>query len=190
VPISQTERKAAILNAAMIAFGRYGFKRTNMEDIAVASGIARTALYKLYRNKEHIFQDLVEQVHTEALTAAKTILRAEGDIGVRLSNALIARDTHLLKIGHSGPHADEIAELYSSLARELAQTYNGKLVQVLKDAIEEARATDNYILPSAFKSSEDMAHLLRLSLEGIKTEVKLVPQFETLARQLISALMT
>lgn len=190
MPISENERKNAIVNAAMLSFSRYGFKRTKMDDIAQASGMARTALYKIYRNKEHIFHDLVEHVHAQALNSALVALKSEKKLTIRLSDALIARDTHLLQIGHSGPHADEIAELYSSLARELAQTYNAKLVDALKDAIEDARSNDNYTLPSAFKSSRDMAHLLRLSLEGVKTEIKGVREFEKLARQLISALIT
>lgn len=186
---SEAERKTAILESAMLAFSRYGFQRTKMDDIAKASGVARTAIYKVYRNKEHIFCALAERVHSDALNAAKAVLSQDGDLKDRLSDALIARDTLLLQIGHSGPHADEIAELYLSLAGELAAAFNAKLVNALTEAIQTACAAESYQLPSAYRSPRDLAHLLRLALEGVKKEVKQANEFERLARQLISAMI-
>ena len=190
MPISENQREAVILEAAMIAFSRYGYSRTKMDDIAQASGIARTALYKVYRNKEHIFRALAEQVHTEALAAAQAALCGDEDFLVRLPNALIARDTHLLMIGHTGPHADEIAELYLSLAGDLAKRFNSQFVDDMSEAIERARKSNVFELPKIYHSAHDLAHLLRLALEGVKSEVKSVEAFERLARQLIAAMIS
>lgn len=181
-------REAAILEAAMTAFSRYGFSRTKMDDIATAAGIARTALYKIYRNKEHIFRALAEQVHAGALDVATVRLDGTGAFQQRLADALIARDRHLLMIGHSGPHADEIAELYLSLAGDLATSYNDALVDVLTSAIDDACKAEQFQVPKTFASARDFAHLLRLALEGVKKEVKSADDFEALARQLIAAM--
>jgi len=159
-----------------------------MDDIAKASGVARTALYKTYRNKEHIFRALAEQVHSQALLKAESELSGEGLFRQRLANALILRDTHLLKIGHSGPHADEIADLYHTLAGDLAVEFNAKLVDLMVGAINGACASNAFQLPDAYASSNDLAHLLRLALEGVKKEVKSVVEFEQLARQLIDVM--
>ena len=172
----------------MTAFSRYGFSRTKMDDIAKAAGIARTALYRIYRNKEHIFRDLAERVHAGALDAAKAELDGQGPFAQRLADALVARDLHLLMIGHSGPHADEIAELYLSLAGDLAVSYNDALVDILTVAVDDACQAGQFQLPKAFASSQDFAHLLRLALEGVKKEVKSADAFEALARQLIASM--
>ena len=182
------DRQHKILMAAMTAFSRYGYSRTRMDDIAEASGVPRTALYKTYRNKAHIFQDLAELVHSDALQKAKDFLEGKGSFEKRLADALIARDTHLLQIGHSGPHADEIADLYVSLAGDLAADFHRRLVDLLADAIQAEITAGNFTLPAAYRSARDFAHLLRLGLEGVKKEVKNVKEFEKLARQMIRAM--
>lgn len=186
--ISEKTREDTILEAALISFSRYGFTRTKMDDIASASGIGRTALYKQFRNKEHIFLGLCERVHSEALDLASAALAAPQPFVDRLESALLQRDLHLLQIGHSGPHADEIAGLYLTLAGELSDSFNERLVKMLAQAADEAVSAGEFRLPAAYSSAQDFARLLRLALEGIKKEVKSVDAFEPLARQMIRAL--
>jgi len=184
-----SDRQFAILNAAMIAFSRYGYSRTKMDDIARASGVARTALYKTYRNKEHIFRALCERVHAEALCKAKTELDQPGPFPQRLERAMLERDKHLLQIGHSGPHADEIADLYFSLAQDLANASNEALTDLITKATKTAVKSGDFTLPPSFKSEQNFAILLRLGLEGVKKEIKTIDEFESLAFQLIRALI-
>jgi AcrR family transcriptional regulator len=183
-----TKRQQAILQAALTAFGQYGFARTTMEDIALASGVARTAIYKEFRNKEHIFRTLAERVHGEALEAARRAFAGDGVFTDRLEDALIDRDLHLLLVGHSGPHADEIADLYLSLAGDLAGAANRTLVDLVAKETRQAVKAGIFKVPQAYRSERDFAHLLRLGLEGVKKEVKSPGEFKKLARQLIRAM--
>lgn len=187
---SSQEREQKILEAAMTSFSRYGYERTKMEDIAAILGISRPALYKTYRNKEHIFRELAQAVHLEAIEAAKQALKGTKPFGRRLENALIVRDVHLLKVGHSGPHADEIAELYLSLAGDLADEFNAQFVELLAKAILMAEKEEGFTRPSAYRSAKDFAHLLRLALEGVKKEVKEIEDYKSLAKQLIRAMVS
>ena len=186
---STTDRTQAILTAALTAFSRYGFSRTTMDDIALASGVARTALYRNFRSKEDIFRALAHAVHAKAIDLALAELEGPQAFSQRLENALIARDLYLLQIGHTGPHADEIAELYLSLAADISEQSNQTLVLVLTAAIETAMANDAYGLKPAFTSPRAMALILRLALEGVKKEEKSPETFEGLARQLIKAML-
>ena len=184
-----SDRETAIQRAALTAFSRYGFARTKMEDIAAGAGLARTALYKSYRNKEHVFRALAETVHREAYEAAQTAFAADTPFPQRLIDALLARDTHLLRIGHSGPHALEISELYLKLAGDLAERFNAQLVDLIAQEAETAAAAGEFELPPDFHSAQDFALVLRLALEGVKKEVKSVEWFAQLARQLINAML-
>jgi len=184
----KSERYELILEAALEAFGRYGFARTRMDDIAQTSGIARTALYRIYRNKQDIFRALAEAVHLQALDKTKKMLNGKGSFATRLENALIARDLHLLNIGHTGPHADEIAELYSSLAGDLAAHFNADLADMIAKETRQAVVDKEYTLPDTYQSPDDFAVLLRMALEGIKKEEKNPRRFEPLARQMIQSL--
>ena len=183
------ERDEQILRAALETIGRYGYRRTTMADIGRASGVPRTALYRLYDSKEHIFLALIERVHNEAIRAAETALEADEPFTLRLENALIARDRHLLAIGHTGPHADEIAEVYQSIGKELVAATNRRLVSVLKKATNQAIVAGEFLLPNAYENTGDFVTILRLGLEGVKKEVKSPKRFETLARQLLGALI-
>jgi AcrR family transcriptional regulator len=183
-----SDREQAILSAAMIAFGRYGFARTTMDDIATASGVARTALYRCYRNKEDIFRALARAVHAEALDFARAALVTRAPFRQRLEDALIARDVHLLEVGHTGPHAHEIAGLYLSLAADLATSSNETVVSMVARATQTAIKEKAFKLKPAYRSTKDFVHLLRLGLEGVKKEVKSPKAFERLARQLIAAM--
>ncbi|MEO1613491.1 MAG: helix-turn-helix domain-containing protein, partial [Pseudomonadota bacterium] len=51
-----SDRRARILESAVGVFGRYGFKRCSMEDIAEAAGMSRPALYQHFKNKTEIFR--------------------------------------------------------------------------------------------------------------------------------------
>lgn len=188
MPSPPLSREDKILVAAMAAFSRYGFARTTMDDLARAAGIARTALYKIYRNKEHIFRALAEAVHGQALALAEEALKRDRPFSIRITEAMIARDMHLLQIGHTGPHADEIAELYLELAGDLAARSNALLEDGIAGATAAAVRSGEFTLPAAFNAPEDFARLARLALEGVKKEVKEPVEFERLARQLLAAL--
>ena len=153
------------------------------------SGIARTALYKTFRNKEHIFRALAKAVHGEALEIARGAFASEGNFNECLTEALIGRDTHLLTVGHTGPHANEIAELYLSLASDLADESNAALTDLIAAMTKKAVASGKFDVPHAYRSTKDFARLLRLALEGVKKEVKSPQEFEKLARQIIEAMI-
>lgn len=50
-----------IVIAASEVFSKYGYKKTTMDDIAVALGKGKSSIYYYFRNKEEIFQAVLEQ---------------------------------------------------------------------------------------------------------------------------------
>ncbi|ALS26403.1 TetR family transcriptional regulator [Paenibacillus sp. 32O-W] len=56
---SQIQQK--LLDAGRSLFSRYGFKKTNVSELAKAAGIASGTFYLFYRSKEELFFDLVEE---------------------------------------------------------------------------------------------------------------------------------
>jgi AcrR family transcriptional regulator len=53
--------KESILNAASDLFSKYGYRKTTMDDIALALGKGKSSIYYYFRNKEEIFQAVLEQ---------------------------------------------------------------------------------------------------------------------------------
>jgi AcrR family transcriptional regulator len=53
--------RESIVNAASDIFSKYGYKKTTMDDIALALGKGKSSIYYYFRNKEEIFQAVLEQ---------------------------------------------------------------------------------------------------------------------------------
>jgi len=50
-----------IINAAASVFGRFGYKKTTMDEIGMAAGKGKTAIYYYFKNKEDVFRAVVEK---------------------------------------------------------------------------------------------------------------------------------
>ena len=70
-----TLRRAKILTAARWCFLNFGFAKTAFEDIAKRTNLSRTLLYRIFKDKEEIFQavfvDWLVSRHPAAKQAAK-----------------------------------------------------------------------------------------------------------------------
>ncbi len=65
------EKKGRVLKAALDLFGRYGFKKTTVDEIAEAAGMSKRTVYEVLKSKENI---LAELVMAEALSFRKFLL--------------------------------------------------------------------------------------------------------------------
>src|SRR5207244_4625882 len=55
----RTERREAILAAALEEFSARGFAATRLDDVARRAGVAKGTIYLYFRDKESLFQELV-----------------------------------------------------------------------------------------------------------------------------------
>lgn len=53
------EKKIKVLRAAMELFGRFGFKKTTVDEIADRAGISKRTMYEVFKSKERILADLL-----------------------------------------------------------------------------------------------------------------------------------
>jgi AcrR family transcriptional regulator len=78
----RTERREAILAAALEEFSARGFAATRLDDVARRAGIAKGTIYLYFRDKESLFQELVRTMLSPLVGAIETMPRA--DIPVRI----------------------------------------------------------------------------------------------------------
>ena len=57
----RTERRALVLESALLTFARFGYRKTSMEAVAQAAHISRPGLYFLFSSKEELFRAAVTQ---------------------------------------------------------------------------------------------------------------------------------
>src|SRR6266852_8952624 len=72
-------RRAALLDAALTVFARYGYRKTSMDEVARAAGVSRQGLYLQFANKEELFRKAVEQSLNSQLNAAVAALSRRED---------------------------------------------------------------------------------------------------------------
>lgn len=163
-----------ILDAALVIFGRYGFRRASMEEVAGEAGLSRQGLYRHFATKEALFVAVVEDVHraTEAAAAAAadTERSKGGDAASVLAAMIAGRFEAYLANVHSSPHAAELTEESNRLGGAVAQ----EGVRIFRDmmiaAIEGERRRKQLKLKPGFNAGS-LADLLITAANGVKHAV-------------------
>ena len=71
--LDKDEVKDAIVNVARHIFSRFGFRKTTMDEIAIASRKGKSSIYYYFASKEEIFKAVVEK---EALIMKEELIKA------------------------------------------------------------------------------------------------------------------
>jgi TetR/AcrR family transcriptional regulator, regulator of autoinduction and epiphytic fitness len=80
-------RRERVLGAALEVFGRYGFRKASMDEIARSADISRQGLYLHFANKDALFRAAVRQ---ELDTALGDVSRSLSEEGVGLERRVVA----------------------------------------------------------------------------------------------------
>ena len=162
-----TSTRDRILSAAFTLFGRYGFKRTSMEDIASEAGLSRTALYLQFRNKEDIFRDLAAGLHEEALSGAEAALAADHPLADRLRAAVEAKTLKMIEIIQASPHGSELMDEKNRLCGDLATDSEQRFQEMLTRALVRADEAREINLAVSGLSASEAAELFAHSIIGL-----------------------
>src|SRR5258706_15977769 len=90
--LADSERRRRVLDAALAVFGRYGFRKTSMDEVARAADISRQGLYLYFASKEDLFREALTKMMADGLAALDAELAADGPIDQRLIGAMKAWD--------------------------------------------------------------------------------------------------
>ena len=114
VQIVYDEIRENILAVAQGIFSRFGFKKTTMEDIAKAARKGKSTLYYYFKNKEEVFEAVVD--YEAAILAKKLQLivdNEEIDPKEKLRQYILTRMKSF----------DELSNLYVTLKQDLLEQY-------------------------------------------------------------------
>lgn len=76
----QKDAKSRILTAAVEEFSEKGFHSTTIDSIAERAGIAKGTVYRHFKTKEALFQEVKEKTISEFVTLAKQEIGQEQDV--------------------------------------------------------------------------------------------------------------
>lgn len=103
-----------IINAASIAFSKFGYKRTTLDDISAFTKVSKTGIYYYFKNKEEVFQEVIKK---EAEKLQKNLLEAVNEQALPIDK-LFAYVTARMK------YLEKISNFYSVFKSDLFEQLN------------------------------------------------------------------
>jgi AcrR family transcriptional regulator len=149
-------RSNTILNAALRAFSRYGFKRVAMDDIASEAGISRPSLYLVYPNKAAIFQALAQAMATRACELAREAWPEHEPFNKGLGQAAMALNLDAWRLIKGSPHGGELLADNSGVIGDIIADVDTYFIALVSE-----RLIENGQSPA-------MAKTITAALHGIK----------------------
>jgi TetR/AcrR family transcriptional regulator of autoinduction and epiphytic fitness len=159
-------RRERVLAAALEVFGRYGFRKASMDEIARAADISRQGLYLHFASKDALFRAAVNQELDTALADATRSLNEEG---VGLERRVVAALDAWLGRYVGSMLASDIGDLIENPAMQLSHMVD-PAVTTLDERIAAAIAA---ALPDKDRkrlgvTPEDIAEALHTAAQGAR----------------------
>jgi AcrR family transcriptional regulator len=135
-------RQEVVLKAARALFGRYGFEKTTVEDIATEAGISKGAIYLEFPNKDEIFVAIVRQFKDlELARMTAHIASARPPILPGLNEMLMDHIMHVFDHATSQLHSPEaFLHIHKLIKTKIGFTV--VLRNLIVQMLEKARANN------------------------------------------------
>jgi TetR/AcrR family transcriptional regulator, regulator of autoinduction and epiphytic fitness len=130
-------KRELILDAAVGVFGKFGFKKTSVDDLAAAAGISKQGLYLHFASKEEVFLAGLQRYLDGCLSRVQEELnRADASLLDRLTGAIDAWfGRHLATFT---PESFDLIEASELLAGDRLKDYDSALQAKLTKALAES----------------------------------------------------
>jgi len=158
-------RQAAVLDAAVGVFARYGYRKASMDEVARAAGVSRQGLYLQFANKEELIRKAVEHTLNSQLHAAVAALsRREDSLELRLIAACDVWSGRF--VGSMGSDAADLMCASTSLAGATLTHYESQFELAVTRAIADSPLSG--FCATAGLCPADLARALHATARGLK----------------------
>jgi TetR/AcrR family transcriptional regulator, regulator of autoinduction and epiphytic fitness len=174
---TDSARREHVLSVALEVFGRYGFRKTSMDDVARAADISRQGLYFYCESKEALFRAAVHQELDTALTEASHCLDDESvaidDRVVAALDAWVGRFVGSMLTSDIGNLMDNSAMQLGDMVAEFSAAFERLLSATIAAATPENDRRQLGVTP------EEIAGMLTTLGGGWKRSVASRSEFVT-----------
>ncbi len=164
-----------IFNAALTLFGRNGYQRTSMADIAREAEIARATLYLYFSDKNSLFEALATWLVDETLERVERAWKHGASLSENIASTLLAKDLGFFHIIHATPHGSELLELHAARTAAHAARLEKKFAKSL--VARGLAAIDEGADLTAFDGAAGFASFLASAGSGLKHEARTEKDF-------------
>jgi len=170
---TRSTKPTAIVLAALDLFTKFGYRKTSIDDIAVAAQVAKRTVYLHFENKAAVFLAIVEYLGQQVQQRCADAERATGTAVDRLTGLLDAYFGMAFDLFSKSEHMPELQETFSTLARsrinELNAEYEARLATFLRSLYKKGEIGE----PPKGLNVEQIVDILVRSAEGSKHDPKM-----------------
>lgn len=152
-------RRQHIIKVAIGVFLRYGYARTTLADIAKAAGLARTALYVMFSDKEAIFSAVVETMVAEKLSDIRHSLPEKSGFEAKLRFACESWGAEGFELVRANPDAKDMFDLGFASVCGGYSAFEELVVEIIKEPLRESGLN---------VQAKELARVIAFSIKGFK----------------------
>lgn len=189
---SSSDKRETIIDAAFDLFRHYGYRRTSMEDIARAAGVAKGTLYLYFASKEELFEAIARMLAARMLEALQEATACDQPLEEQFLGVLDAKLGAVWRWIYSSPHAAELLDpqhqLPDDVFEEVDATFRSIIAKLIRKGVdsgeldlqaagftaESAAATLITAAYGAEKAADEaefrkiLANIVRVTLRGLR----------------------
>jgi AcrR family transcriptional regulator len=174
----------AIVLAALGLFTRYGYRKTSVDDIALAAHVAKRTVYLHFENKAAVFLAILEYLSDQVRQRCAVAESAGGAAVDRLTGLLDAYFGMAFELFSKSEHMPELEETFSKLARSRIGDLNTEYEDRLSRFLRSLEKTGEIGRPPQGLTVEQIVHILMRTAEGSKHDPAVQGDRKALERRL------
>lgn len=162
---AEDARRRRLLEAALLVFARFGYRKTSMEEVARAANLSRQGLYIHFATKEDLFRATIQEALDDGLKRAGEKL---ADTGAQLAERLEgAFDEWTGRwVGTLGADVADLQEAASALLGTLVQDSEERFAEMVMKALRASALPAHY--KSAGLTARQLTDMLQATARGLK----------------------
>jgi len=153
-----------MLTAAQPLFSQYGLKKVTTDDIAKRARISKATIYRYYRNKQEIFDDVVAYEANQLLSAIAGAVKAETTAVCKLRRYLLSKMGKLRELTNLFQVTREAWSEHWPRGTEVQDQILDAQRAIVADILEFGNRTGELQV----RNVELTAHLMVVSLQSIE----------------------
>ncbi len=160
--------RVSILEAAQGLFSKYGYKKTTMEDIAQELHKGKSSLYYYFKNKEEIFQAVIDWEQSVLLNKLHEIVDSEQEPKDKLNNYVLVRMRTISELDNYFKALTDEKSGGLEFVKKVKESSEKEEIEMVKKILEEGISTDTFQLKNTLMGATALA----LAMKGLE-----VPMF-------------
>ncbi|WP_374465141.1 TetR/AcrR family transcriptional regulator [Chryseobacterium sp.] len=181
---SQTEQdqlSQQILETASGLYLKYGLKKVTMDDISKAVGKSRTSIYYYYKNREEVFQAVLDNLIKEVIAEIDANMKKRNTFEEKIKEFCISKvktseeRSSFFRAIEAGMDNEERSKHIIGAHNQMMEAERNLLLNLFSASIKS-----NEIPTVTIEEQEAIIFILLSSIRGIRREMGLKNNFENL----------